>query len=442
MIELGELAVKKAMELGATEAEAYLVKGKQFYVALESNDIKLAKSQIMDGIGIRVFKDKSLGFASVNTFLQDKVISVVSDAVRLANLSPKDEANSLPSANENYPKVEGIFDSNAEKISMDEVLNYAQKMLAFALKYDNRITIDSGIFAGGFGENAVVNSKGIKVIEKASSFDFGIMGMAHDKDEVSCFQYEFDTSHNIADIDVENVAKIFAKKVISSLGAKKGESFTGAIILEPDVFTDMLGVIIAAVSANNIQKKMSRLVGQLNKQIAVSELTIEDNGLLAGGAATSAFDREGVAHQPLKIINNGVLTSYLYNTYCANKDKSQSTGHAAGGTRGLPSIGPSNIIINAGNKSQADLIKEIKRGLYVTRLSVQPNPVSGDFSGVVKGGFLIENGEFKRPVIETMISGNIFDLLNRISGLSSERKKVMSFLVPYCRIEDVSITSG
>lgn len=442
MIELGELAVKKAMELGATEAEAYLVKGKQFYVALENNDIKLAKSQIMDGIGIRVFKNKSLGFASVNTFSQDKVISAVSNAVRLASLTPKDDANSMPSISNNYTQVQGIFDSNAEKIGMDEVLKFAQRMLATALKYDNRITVDSGIFAGGFGENAIVNSKGIKLIEKSSSFDFGIMGMARDKDEVSCFQYEFDTSHNIADIDVESVAMIFAKKVISSLGAKKGESFTGPIILEPDVFADMLGVIIAAVSANNIQKKMSRLVGQLNKQIAVSELTIEDNGLLAGGAATSAFDREGVARQPLKIIDNGVLTSYLYNTYCANKDKSQSTGHAVGGTRGLPSIGPSNIIVNAGNKSQADLIKEIKRGLYVTRLSVQPNPVSGDFSGVVKGGFLIADGEFKTPVIETMISGNIFDLLNRISGLSSERKKVMSFLVPYCRIEDVSITSG
>ncbi len=442
MIELGELAVKKALELGATEAEAYLIKGKQFYVALENNDIKLAKSQIMDGIGIRVFKNKSLGFASVNTFSQDKVMSAVSNAVRLANLTPKDDANSMPSISNNYTQVQGIFDSNAEKIGMDEVLKFAQRMLATALKFDSRITVDSGIFAGGFGENAVVNSKGIKLAEMASSFDFGIMGMAHDKGEVSCFQYEFDTTHNIADINVENVAMIFAKKVISSLGAKKGESFTGSIILEPDVFADMLGVIIAAASANNIQKKMSRLVGQLNKQIAVSGLTIEDNGLIAGGAATSTFDREGVARLPLKIIDKGVLTSYLYNTYCANKDKSQSTGHAVGGTRGLPSIGPSNIIVNAGNKSQADLIKEIKRGLYVTRLSAQPNPVSGDFSGVVKGGFLISDGEFKTPVIETMISGNIFNLLNQISGLSLEQKKVMSFLVPYCRIEDVSITSG
>ena len=246
MIELGELAVKKALELGATEAEAYLIKGKQFYVALENNDIKLAKSQIMDGIGIRVFKNKSLGFASVNTFSQDKVMSAVSNAVRLANLTPKDDANSMPSISNNYTQVQGIFDSNAEKIGMDEVLKFAQRMLATALKFDSRITVDSGIFAGGFGENAVVNSKGIKLAEMASSFDFGIMGMAHDKGEVSCFQYEFDTTHNIADINVENVAMIFAKKVISSLGAKKGESFTGSIILEPDVFADMLGVIIAA----------------------------------------------------------------------------------------------------------------------------------------------------------------------------------------------------
>jgi len=442
MIELGELAVKKALELGATEAEAFLIKGKQFYVSLENNDIKLAKSQIMDGIGIRVFKNKSLGFASVNTFSQDKVMSAVSDAVRLASLAPKDEANSLPSMSKTYTEAKGIYDPTAEKIGMDEVLNYAQNLLSTALEYDKRITVDGGIFAGGVGENAVVNSKGIKLTEKSSSFDFGIMGMARDKEEVSCFQYEFDTTRKISEINVKDVALTFAKRVLSSLGAKKGESFKGTIILEPDVFTDFLGIIIAATSANNIQKKMSRLVGQLNQKIAVSDLTIEDDGLLPGGAASSSFDREGVMRKPLKIIDKGVLTSYLYNTYSANKDKCESTGHAIGGTRGLPAVGPSNIIVNQGTKSKADLIKETKKGLYVTRLSVHPNLVSGDFSGVVKGGFLIVDGEFKMPVIETMISGNIFSLLNQISALSSERKKVMSFLVPYCRIEDVSITSG
>jgi PmbA protein len=442
MIELGELAVKKALELGANEAEAYLVKGKMFYVSFESNDIKLAKSEISDGIGIRVFKNKGLGFASVNTLSQERVLDAVRNAVRLASLAPSDEANRLPSTTGPLPQIKDLYDPNAENIGMEQVLDYASKLLKTALNYDKRILVDSGIFAGSVGENAVVNSKGIKVIEKGSSFDYGIFGMAQDKGEVSCFQYEFDTTRKISEINVINVAMTFAEKVLKSLGAKQGETFKGTILLEPEVLGDFLGVIIVAVSANNVQKRMSRWIGQLNQKVTSTCLTIEDNGLLPGGAASGAFDREGVIKKPLKIIDNGVLNSYLYNSYSANKENRESTGHAVGGTRAIPSIGPSNILVNPGDKMQADLLKEIKKGLYVTRLSFQPNPFSGDFSGVVKGGFLIEDGVLKQPVIETMIAGNIFTLLNQISGLSSERKKVSSFLLPYCKIEDVSITSG
>lgn len=442
MIELGELAVKKALELGANEAEAYLVKGKMFYVSFEANDIKLAKSEISDGIGVRVFKNKGLGFASVNTLSQEKILEAVGNAVRLASLTPRDEANSLPSTSGPLLQIKDIYDPNAKNVGITEVLDYASTLLKTAINYDKRILVDSGVFAGSIGENAVVNSKGIKVTEKGSSFDYGIFGMAQDKGEVSCFQYEFDTTRKISEINVMNVAVTFAEKVLKSLGAKKGETFKGPIFLEPEVFGDFLGVIIGAVSANNVQKKMSRWIGQLNQKVTSDSLTIEDNGLLPGGAASSAFDREGVTRKPLKIIDNGILTSYLYNTYTANKEQKQSTGHAVGGARSIPAVGPSNILVYPGKKSQADLIKEIKKGLYVTRLSVQPNPFSGDFSGVVKGGFIIEDGELKRPVIETMIAGNIFALLNQISGLSTERKKISSFLIPYCRIEDVSITSG
>lgn len=442
MIELGELAVKKALELGADEAEAYLVKGKMFYVSFEANDIKLAKSEISDGIGIRVFKNKGLGFASVNTLLQEKVLDAVGNAVRLANLAPSDEGNRLPLPSGSLPQIKDLYDPDADKVGMEQILGYASMLLKTALNYDKRILVDSGVFAGSISENAVVNSKGIKVMEKGSSFDYGIMGMAQDQGEVSCFQYEFDTTRKISEINVIKVAMTFAEKVLKSLGAKKGETFKGTIFLEPEVFGDFLGVVIGAVSAINVQKRMSRWFGQINQKVTSECLTIEDNGLLAGGPASSAFDREGVIRKPLKIINKGILNSYLYNSYSANKENRESTGHAIGGTRSIPAVGPSNVIVSTGEKSQVDLIKEIKKGLYVTRLSVQPNPFSGDFSGVVKGGFLIEDGELKRPVIETMIAGNIFTLLNQISGLSAERKKVGSFLLPYCRIEDVSITSG
>uniref|UniRef100_A0A7C6A8K3 TldD/PmbA family protein n=1 Tax=candidate division WOR-3 bacterium TaxID=2052148 RepID=A0A7C6A8K3_UNCW3 len=441
MIELGEIAIKKALELGADEAEVYLTRGKEFNVTIESNDIKLAKSQTKDGVGIRVFKNKSLGFASVNDLSKSKIIDAVINATRLAGLTPEDKYNQLPMPTP-LTKVSGIFDPEAEKIEMDFALANATKMLKTVQEFDERIAIDTGSFEATIYESAVVNSKGIKVSEKQSSFSYIVFGMATDKGEVSCFQYEFDATHQVREVNVEKVALEFAQKVINSLGAKKWESFKGSVILDPDVVSDLLGVIIYSVNANNVQKGMSKFAKCLNQKVGVSDLTIEDNGLLRGGNGSSSFDREGVARKPIKIIDKGILASFLYNSYTANKEKRDSTGHAAGGTRGVPAIGPTNLIVSPGDKTKDELIKEVKKGILVTRLSCFPNPVSGDFSGVVKGGFRIENGAITKPVIETMIAGNVFELCNQISGISKEQKRIFTFILPWLKIEDISITSG
>jgi len=441
MIELGEIAVKKALELGADEAEAYLIRGKEFNVSLESNDIKLAKSQTRDGIGIRVFKNKSLGFASVNVLSEPKIAEAVSNAVRLAKLTPADKYNQLPMPTP-LTKVEGIYDPQAEKIEMDFALDNAVKMLKTVQNFDKRIAVDSGSFDASVYEIGIVNSKGIKLSERGSSFSYVIFGMATDKQEVSCFQYEFDVTHQASEVNVEKVALDFAQKVINSLGAKKWESFKGTVILDPEVVTDLLSVILFSVNANNVQKGMSRFAKSLNQKVAMADLSIEDNGLLKGGNASGSFDREGVARKLIKLIDKGVLNTFLYNSYTANKENRISTGHATGGTREVPYIGPTNLTISPGNKTKDELIKDVRKGILVTRLSCFPNPVSGDFSGVVKGGFRIENGEIGKPVIETMIAGNVFELINQISGISKEQKRIFSFIVPWLKIEDISITSG
>lgn len=441
MIEFGEIAVKKALELGADEAEAYLIRGKEFNVSLESNDIKLAKSQTRDGIGIRVFKNKSLGFASVNVFSEPKIIEAVSNAVRLARLTPTDKYNQLPMPTP-LTEVEAIYDPQAEKIGMDFALDNAAKMLKTVQNFDKRVSVDNGSFDASVYESAIVNSKGIKASEKQSGFSYAIIGMATDKQDVSCFQYEFDATHQAREVKVEKVALDFAQKVINSLGAKKWESFKGTVILDPEVVTELLSVILYSVSANNVQKGMSKLAKSLNQKIALADLSIEDNGLLKGGNGSGSFDREGVGRKPIKLIDKGILNTFLYNSYTANKENRMSTGHAAGGTRGTPDIGPTNLTISPGSKAKDELIKEVKKGILVTRLSGFPNPVSGDFSGVVKGGFRIENGEIGKPVIETMLAGNVFEMINQISGISREQKRIFSYIVPWFKIEDISITSG
>ena len=157
---------------------------------------------------------------------------------------------------------------------------------------------------------------------------------------------------------------------------------------------------------------------------------------------SSNFDREGIPHQKTIIVDSGILKSYLYNSYSANKDQTQSTGNASGSYRSIPSISPTNLIIESGSSELSQIIANLSKGLLVTRFSGNVNPVSGEFSGVVKGGKYIENGSIKYPVRESLISGNIFDLLIGLNDISKEKKQLFGFTLPYLHVNNVSITAG
>ena len=442
LLEYGEFAVTEALKLGADEAEAFLTRGREVSVRAEANELKLATSHAKDGVGIRVFSDRALGFASVNIFDEQKIEEAVRAAVSLSKASPEDKHNLLPDP-QPVEGISGLYDGRAEGFGLDEAVSKIEEVLATARGYDSRVMVDTASFNATIESRAVINSKGVKTEEQSSLFFHFIMGMARDGEEVSSFNFRVDATRKVAELDVKETALEFARSVVASLGAKKGESFVGTVILSPSaVFELMIQPIVWAIDANNVQKGMSKWVGMVDKQVVSPTLTIEDNGRLEGGAGSASFDREGLPHTGLKIIEDGILRTYLYNSYAARKEGRSSTGHASGGARTVPGIGPTNLLIKPGHISKEELISDVKRGILVTRFSGVPQPVSGDVSGVVKGGFLIEDGRLTRPLIETMISGNLFDLLARISGLSRETERIETLIAPHVRIEDVSITGG
>ncbi|MBU0596166.1 TldD/PmbA family protein, partial [Candidatus Bipolaricaulota bacterium] len=187
---------------------------------------------------------------------------------------------------------------------------------------------------------------------------------------------------------------------------------------------------------------MSRWKDALGDSVGTSTLTLVDDGRLPGGVATSSFDREGIPHRRMPLIESGVLRSFMHNSYTAHAFGVPNTGHATGSAGSLPGIGPTNLEILPGTKSKDELISEIKRGLLVSRFSGNANPVSGDFSGVAKAAYLIKDGRLDRPVAGTLIAGNVFEVLKTLSGISAEQERVFGFTFPYLRLEDVSVTAG
>ncbi|MFQ6128285.1 MAG: TldD/PmbA family protein [Thermoplasmata archaeon] len=437
-----QYAVKKALELGADEAEGFAVSGKEINVSIERNEIKMGKSQDLSGIGIRVILNHSLGFASVNELTRKEIDMAAKNAVSLARRAPPLNYNELPEVKP-LSRVEGLYDPRSREFIMDDALESATKLLRTAREYDPRVTIDSGYFSADVTKSAVANSNGIEVSEESSAFTHVIMGMAVDGDDVSSFDYRFNGTRRVDRIDVERTANLLAETVVNSLGAKKTESFEGTVILNPNTVVDLLASVISFSSnSNSVQKGMSRFAGLVGEKVASEELTVRDDGLIPGGLGSSSFDREGCPHVPLTVIENGILKNFLYNTLTAKKEERETTGHASGGISGPPRIAVTNLMIEAREDTIDKLIGETDKGVIVSRFSGIPDVVSGDFSGVVKGGYLIEKGEKVSPIKETLVAGNVFDLFNEISGISKETEKIMNHIVPYMRLENVSVTSA
>lgn len=445
ILDLLRYAIKQAEALGASDAEAYGATNNESEIFIENNDIKQAKSQRTQSIGIRLVLDGSIGFYSINDLTKSKISDAADMAIKVARASPKDRHNVLPHRPKSKSKsLRGIYDRNADSFQTSDAARMAADMLKSAKLYDTRISVDSGNFSAEVATHAVANSNGIELKEKTSIFSWSIMGMAIEDTEISSFDYQVGGSHYIKDIDVYNTATEFAQTVVKSLGTRKiEESFKGEMLLTPMASNEMIEEVIAhAINSDAVQKKSSHFAGKIGKQVASDLLTVEDDATNVEGLNASSFDREGVFHRKNIVIERGILKKFLYNTQTASKDGVRSTGNAGGSTSSPPTVSTTNFLVKPMRSSVDTLVSEIDKGIMISRFSGNVNPVNGDFSGVVKGGQLIVNGTIKHAVKEVMVAGNVFEALRRLNGISTERKAIYGSILPYMRFDGISFTTG
>ncbi len=411
-------------------------------VQLQKNDLHIAKSSDAAALGIRVIRAGRLGFSFLNRLDDSSVRESIEAALGLAAASPPDPHNALPDpvAIEYQP---GLCDPAADSFGVDRAVESALLMLREARGYDARVTVDFGEFSGHWGERAVASSRGVRATEPSSAFHCEVLGMARDGDTVSSFDYQSDGAREIARLDPTSIARRFAENVVNSLGAVKGESFTGPVILAPKAAAEVICYPIeAAVSARAVQKGTSRFCGRLGQAVASRVLTILDDSALPDGLGSASFDREGIPSEVLPLVEGGVLRNYLYDAYSACVDGRRSNGHAGGGPGDVPHVSTTNVVMAAGEVSLADMIAGIERGVLVTRFSGNVDPVSGDFSGAVKGGRLIRRGELAEPLCGTMIAGNTFDLLPGVTAVSRERERLLGAVVGHVLLNDVVVSGS
>ena len=437
MNDIFDLA-RKALELtkkaGADEAEIYCAKGRSVSVDIQRDTIDLAKESIVSGIGIRAIKNGAVGFSSTNDPARVDEASVL--AVKSASVRKADpEWTGLPEKKK-PASVSGIFDRKIADIGIEECIDYTMEMISGATSIQT-VVPTSGHFSSASFTNLILNSSGVEIEESQTMVQVSVDDIT--KDTPLATGSEFDMSHNL-DIDFYKIGEKAAQLAKGSQNGISAQTCDTAVLLEPMAFADILeSTLVASINSDNVQKGRSALIGKLGNKIASDELSIIDDGTLTGGIATASSDDEGTPSQRTEVIQNGILSSFLYDSYTAGKEKRESTGNGVrSGFTSTPSVSISNLVID---HPSFDVVAETADGVIVNSVigAHTANPISGDFSVEARNSFLIKNGEITSPIKSMMISGNIFELLQNIDGIGKDVRKVGGVVTPTVRISKMRI---
>ncbi|HYB98238.1 MAG TPA: metallopeptidase TldD-related protein [Candidatus Limnocylindrales bacterium] len=446
LLDMCHTLVEHARKAGADQAEAAAAWQHVVETHVENGVPHTVHSREETSFGLRVIVGSSQGFVTANDVEPDLLAERAAEAVAQARVTPADPAVGLPESRPVAP-VPGLYDPEVGDVGAEETARLAGEMLARIRDLDPRVRVDSGSVSASVTLAALTSTSGIVVSEASSLMDASAFGMAVDGDDVASFDYDSAIARRVRGFEDEiaEACARFVSKCTAGLGAGRGESFRGPIVLSPEAVAEfLLPTLISALTADAVRKGRSPLANRIGGSVASPLLSLWDDGRVPGGASSSAFDREGLPTARRALIASGMLQGLLYNHYEARAagGEARSTGNAVGSVTSLPSVGPHRLEVEPGSTAMDALVDGHERAVWVGRYSGSTNAVTGDFSGVVKNGFLIEAGE-RRPVREVLIAGNVFELLGRISAISRERRDVSgSVLVPAMRAEDVSITAG
>ena len=326
-------------------------------------------------------------------------------------------------------------------LSTADRIDYARRAEKAALDADPRITnSEGGTFDAAVGYKVLANSHGFVGDYRRSYCSVSAVPIAQIDGSAMQRDYWYSVANTLRKLESpEEVGQIAAKRTLRRLGARKVKTARVPVVFEHTIAGALVGHIFEAVNGDSVYRHASFLSGKLNEKIAGDNINVIDDGTMPGGFGTSPFDSEGVPSRKTVVIENGVLKSYLLNTYTAKKLGLQTTGNASRGLAGTPGIGPGNFFLQPGTKTAQEIIAEIKDGLFVTEfLGFGVNLVTGDFSRGASG-LWIQNGELTFPVEEITVAGNLKDMFLNISEIGSDLQFRSAIASPTLRIDGMTV---
>jgi len=441
--ELAQDLVSRATQGGASAAECVIREGDEFSTLVRLGQVETLKESGSKSIGIRVFFGQRAASTYSSDFSRTALDRMLNSALELAKITSEDPYAGIPEASQ-LGSVEGDLDlyySDVYSLSGEERISYARRAEKAALDYDPRIkNSEGGSFDAATGRKILANSHGFVGEYQRSYCSIAAVPIAQTENGAMQRDYWFSVARSLGRLESpEHVGQVAAQRTLRRLGARKVKTAHVPVVFDPMVAVSMLEHIFEGVNGDSVYRGASFLAGKLGEKIAADHVNVVDDGTIPGGFGTSPFDGEGIPTRRTVVIKNGVLKSYLMNTYTAKKLELQTTGNASRGLAGTPGIGPGNYFLQPGMKTPQQIIGEIKDGLYVTEfLGHGANLVTGDYSRGASG-LWISGGELAYPVEEITVAGNLKEIFFNLSEIGNDLEFRGPVASPTIRIDGLTV---
>ncbi|AYN24420.1 metalloprotease PmbA [Buchnera aphidicola] len=392
--------------------EVFVKKTIGISVNIRNNIIENVEFNSDGALFITVYNKFSKGVVSSKDFSINGIKKMLEIAIDISKHSSSDFFSGLPDEELLCCQAKDLNLFHPTEFNIKNAINFASVSEKEAFKFDKRIINSEGSF---FSNHVTINVFGnsLGMLEKYKSTRYSNYNCMIAKDNnVMQRDFSYSTSRKLDDLEKPDIlGRKAAKNAVSRLGSKKINTIKSPIIFSKEMSSIFFSHLISAISGDNVYRKSTFLLHDLKKKIFPEWLNIEENPHLIKGLGSKPFDNEGVSTRIKSIVKNGVLQTWLLNTYNARKLKLTSTGNAGG---------ISNWLVSHKNISFKELLKTMETGFLVTELMGQGvDIVSGNYSrGAV--GFWIENGKIKHPVNEITISSNLKTMWTNILSISND----------------------
>jgi PmbA protein len=414
LIDLAMEAVALALAAGATDAECTIAEGEEFSAQVRLGEVETLKQAASRGMGLRILRGQNTGSSYTSDLSAEGVRQMVAQAIELAGVTSEDPFAGLADAGE-FGAISGdlqMYSRDVEELEAPVKIDIAKRAEAAALGFDSRITnSDGGSFDSHLGRRIFANSRGFAGEYRSSYCSLSATAVAKAGEQMER-DYWYHSARRFPDLESpEHVGRIAAERTLRRLGAVKVETQKVPVIFEARVARSMMGHIFEAIEGRSVYRQSTFLAGKLGEKVAASGLTVIDDGTIPGLFGTQPFDDEGIPTRRTPVIENGVLKSYLLNTYAARKLGMKTTGNASRGVTGNAGVGHGNFYLEAGTRSPEEMIASVKNGFYVTELiGSGVNVATGDYSRGA-AGLWIRNGELAFAVSEVTIASTLQQML-------------------------------